>query len=378
MSDATGMDMMKDKSSFLITGALIGAAGVLLSYLGNPANTGICISCFLEQTAGALGLHDNVRMQCLRPELLGFVLGSFLSALAARRFSVIAGSSPLLRFFVGALLIAGCSLFIGCPVKMVLRLAAGDLSAMAGAGGLCAGVWVGIQFLQNGFMIGKPSATPAGNGYLIPACAILLLALLFWGPSFLNQSVKGSGAQHAPAGIALALSMTVGWFAQRSGFCITGGVARIFLWGPKEVLGCPKSTGMLLSVASFFFTALIASLLTGRFTLGLHGQPSSNESYLWNFLGMTVVGFGSVLIKGCPFRQLVLAGQGDADAGAAVLGMFAGAAIVERWGLSGTAAGTPEAGKLAALAALIFLLLIGLVYRERKAGLAPEFQRGLE
>ena len=55
-----------------------------------------------------------------------------------------------------------------------------------------------------------------------------------------------------------------------------------------------------------------------------------------------------------------------------------GAALVQRWGLAGTAAGTPEAGKMAALLALIFLFLIGLLYRERKTGLAPEYQTGLE
>jgi uncharacterized membrane protein YedE/YeeE len=30
---------------------------------------------------------------------------------------------------------------------------------------------------------------------------------------------------------------------------------------------------------------------------------------------MFMVGFGSVLIRGCPLRQLVAAGQGDNDAG---------------------------------------------------------------
>ena len=73
---------------------------------------------------------------------------------------------------------------------------------------------------------------------------------------------------------------------------------------------------------------------------------------LWNFLGMAMVGFGSVLVKGCPFRQLIASGQGDTDAGMTVLGMLTGAALVQNWGLAGNAEGTPYAGKIAVLAGL--------------------------
>jgi YedE family putative selenium metabolism protein len=131
-------------------------------------------------------------------------------------------------------------------------------------------------------------------------------------------------------------------------------------------------------MGSFFLFALVASLLTGQFSLGWHGQPSSNESYLWNFLGMLIVGFGSVLIKGCPFRQLIAAGQGDTDAGAAVLGMLTGAALVQNWGLGGNAAGTPYEGKVAVLFGIGALFLIGLLYRKRGETFAPEFQTGLD
>ena len=117
------------KYLFVLTGAVIGVAGVLLSHLGNPANTGFCISCFMENVAGSLGLHHNVRMQYLRPEIMGFVIGSFVMALYKKEFAASCGSSPLLRFFVGILLIIGCAVFIGCPIKMVFRVAAGDLTA---------------------------------------------------------------------------------------------------------------------------------------------------------------------------------------------------------------------------------------------------------
>ena len=261
---------------------------------------------------------------------------------------------------------------------MVIRISAGDVSAITGAVGLAAGVWTGLKFLEGGFRLGRSSEAHRANGYIIPLFMLVLLVLLLVKAPFLNISTKGSGALHAPVVISIAIGLIIGYFAQRSGFCITGGIARLFLWGPKEVLGCPKSTGLLMAIGGFFLTALFANILTGQFSFGLHGQPSSNESYLWNGLGMALVGFGSVLIKGCPLRQLVLSGQGDTDAGAAVLGMFTGAAIVQNWGIAGTSAGTPYWGKIAVLTGFILLLLIGLLYRERDKGLAPEYQIGLD
>lgn len=366
------------KSLFILTGAVIGISGVILSLLGNPVNTGFCVACFMENIAGSLGLHGNERMQYLRPEILGFVLGSFLMALATKEFKVTGGSSALLRFFVGILLIIGCAVFIGCPLKMVFRIAAGDAGALIGVGGLAAGVYVGVIFLAHGFSLGRPATLPAANGYLLPGLMLLLLAGLIGKPAFILLSVKGSGAQYAPLSLSLIAGLGIGALAQRTGFCVTGGISRLFLWGPREIAVCPKSTGLLTGLASFFLFALAASLLTGQFSFGLQGQPSSNESYLWNFLGMALVGFGSVLIKGCPFRQLIASGQGDTDAGAAVLGMLAGAAIVQNWGLGGNAAGTPYEGRIAVLMGLCALFCIGILYRRRGETFAPEFQSGLD
>ena len=69
---------------------------------------------------------------------------------------------------MGAFLIIGCSVFIGCPIKMVIRVSAGDLSAIAGVTGLVAGVWIGLKFLDNGFRLGEPSEAPLANGLIIP------------------------------------------------------------------------------------------------------------------------------------------------------------------------------------------------------------------
>jgi len=366
------------KSLFLLTGAVIGFAGVMLSYLGNPANTGFCVSCFMENIAGSIGLHGNVRMQYLRPEILGFVIGSFIMALYKKEFRATGGSSPLLRYFVGILLIVGCAVFMGCPIKMIFRIAAGDLTAWLGMGGLAAGVYIGLKFLERGFSLGRPNELPAANALLMPVLMALLLTVLLLKPGFISLCTRGSGAQYAPLYLSLVAGLGIGALAQSTGFCITGGISRFFLWGPKEFISCPKTTGLALGMGSFFLFAFVTSVLTGQFSLGWYGQPSSNDSHLWNFFGMLLVGFGSVLIKGCPFRQLISAGQGDTDAGAAVLGMLTGAALVQNWGLGGGPAGTPYEGKIAILLGLCALFAIGLLYRKRGETYAPEFQSGLD
>jgi YedE family putative selenium metabolism protein len=366
------------KSLFILTGAVIGITGVILSFYGNPANTGLCVSCFMENIAGSIGLHGNTRMQYLRPEIMGFVIGSFLMSLYKKEFRATGGSSPLLRYFVGVLLIIGCAVFMGCPIKMIFRVAAGDLIAWIGAGGLVAGVYIGLKFLERGFSLGKPNDLPAANALLIPLLMALFLGALLLKPGFISFSSKGAGAQYAPLYISLIAGLGIGALAQSTGFCITGGISRLFLWGPREFTFCPKTTGLALGIGSFFLFALVASILTGQFSLGWYGQPSSNDSHLWNFFGMLMVGFGSVLIKGCPFRQLIAAGQGDTDAGATVLGMLTGAALVQNWGLAGDASGTPYEGKVAVLIGLCALFVIGLLYRRRGETFAPEFQSGLD
>ena len=80
---------------------------------------------------------------------------------------------------------------------------------------------------------------------------------------------------------------------------------------------------------------------------------------------MLLVGWLSVLIGGCPFRQLIKAGEGDADAGLAVVGMLLGGGFVQSWGVAATAAGVATSGKISVLVGLAFVLLISLLFRDR-------------
>lgn len=343
----------------VMTGLLLGAFGVLLSLWGNPTNSGICVSCFMENISGALGFHDNPRLQYLRPELIGFVLGSAISSLAFREFRSRGGSAPLPRLVAGIFLMVGCGVFIGCPIKLFLRFTAGDLTAVAGIFGLIAGVWIGVKGLEKGVELKAPSRENGGSGFLVPAFFVMLLIFLLVRPGFVNFSDRGSAAEHAWWPIALATGLALGACAQRSRFCITGTVRDTILMGLRSY--------MIFGAAAFLIAALTVNLVSGGFHLGLAGQPGAHADHLWSFLGMGLVGWISVMIGGCPFRQMVKAGEGDADAGLVVMGMFIGAALVQSWGIAGTAAGVPFAGKVAVLVGFVFILASSLLFRARTA-----------
>ncbi|GAM11313.1 hypothetical protein OR1_03625 [Geobacter sp. OR-1] len=341
----------------IITGISMGLLGVLLSVWGNPENSGICISCFMENSAGALGLHGNARLQYLRPELPGFVLGAVLSAFAAGEFRPRGGNAPVLRLFSGLFLIVGCAIFVGCPIKMLLRLCAGDLTALIAAAGLVSGVWIGLQLLARGVDLGPQQETNSVNGFLIPLLFVLLFIFVIIPPPFVIASTEGSSSRHAPVFISLASGLFIGAIAQRSRFCITGSLRDIILMG--------KRAPQLAGFAAFAVSAIIVSIATGGMRVSLYGQPGAHLEHFWSFLGMLLVGWISVMIGGCPFRQLVKAGEGDADAGMAVAGMFLGGALVQSWGIAATAAGVPNSGKVAALAGIAFALLVSLFFRNR-------------
>ncbi len=352
---------MRDRHFWVVVaaGAALGLLGVLLATWGNPQNSGICVSCFIENSSGALGLHNNDRMAYLRPELVGFVLGSIACAVVFREFRSRGGSAPLARLVSGAFLIVGSAVFIGCPIKLFLRLTAGDLTAAAGVVGLVAGVWIGLQGLARGIDLGRAENERGATGLLVPAVFVLMLVFLLGRPAFIVFSERGSAAQHAPMMISLVVGLLLGALAQRSRFCITGSVRDSLLMGSRSPL--------FWGFCAFLATAFGLNIALGTFNFGLYGQPGAHLEHLWSFLGMLLVGWLSVLIGGCPFRQLIKAGEGDSDAGLAVIGMLLGGGLVQSWGVAATAAGVSTIGKASILIGLAFVLLLSLLFRDRTA-----------
>ena len=353
--------LLRDRHFWIVlaAGSSLGLLGVLLATWGNPQNSGICVSCFIENSSGALGLHNNDRMAYLRPELIGFVLGAIVCATLFGEFRSRGGSAPLARLVAGAFLIVGSAVFIGCPIKLFLRLTAGDVTAAAGVVGLVAGVWIGLQGLARGIDLGRAEPERGATGLLVPAAFVLMLGFLLWRPAFILFSERGSAAQHAPMLVSLGVGLLLGALAQRSRFCITGSVRDSLLMGLRSPL--------FWGFCAFVAASLLTNIATGSFHFGLYGQPGAHLEHLWSLLGMLLVGWLSVLIGGCPFRQLIKAGEGDADAGLAVVGMLLGGGLVQSWGVAATAAGVSLPGKLAVLVGLAFVLLLSLLFRQRIA-----------
>ncbi|MGA1870005.1 MAG: YedE family putative selenium transporter [bacterium] len=344
-------------ASPIVTGTLLGVVGVILVCLGNPINSGFCVSCFMEHIAGALHLHSIERMSYLRPEILGFILGSFLCAYLTGTFKPKSGISlPLVRLLMGIYIMIGAGLFIGCPIKAAFRLGAGDLTAIAGILGFIAGVWVGLGFIKNRFTLERKREAHPIDAFLLPLLIIFLILAYGIKAHFLITGTYGPAAMHAPFLIALIVSVGIGFSAQRSTFCMMAGV-RNFLMS--------KDTLLLSGILSLLVSSLVMCLALGYFKLGMFGQPGSHLAHGWSFGGMFLVGALSTFANGCPFRQLIMAGEGNIDAGITVIGMLIGAGIVHNWLLRSTLAGPTFQGEIALLTGIIFILILGITFRER-------------
>lgn len=220
---------MNQRRVVIVAGAIVGALSIILVATGNPGNMGICVACFIRDIAGALGLHRAPIVQYIRPEIPGFIIGSMIAAMAAGEFKTRGGSSPLLRFVLGFFVMIASLVFLGCPLRMVLRLAGGDLNALLGIAGFAFGIWIGTLFLKRGFTLGRSTAMHKGNGAVMPLISIALIALLVAAPAFIFFSETGPGSMHAPLILALLAGIIVGVVAQRSRLCLAGGIRDLIL-----------------------------------------------------------------------------------------------------------------------------------------------------
>ncbi|MCS7253841.1 MAG: YedE family putative selenium transporter [Armatimonadota bacterium] len=348
--------------SVVLAGALFGILAASLSKLGNPPNMGVCVACFLRDIAGALGLHNAEKVQYMRPEIVGFVLGAYISAMLFGEFKPRGGSSPLLRFVLGMLLMFGALVFLGCPARMMLRLSAGDMTAVAALVGWIVGVYIGVQFFKAGFSLGAASKVYSLNAIVLHLFLVTILLLNLLIPNILRSSISGPGAMHTNWLISLCAGLLIGSLAQRGRLCFAGGFRDLILIGDAH---------LFWGVISFFISALIINIALGQFNFGISNQPVAHSAHIWNFAGMMLAGICAVLIGGCPLRQLVLAGEGNSDSALTVFGMLFGAALAHNLKL----AATPDAqgiiggpsihGKVALLIAICAVILIASISREK-------------
>ena len=351
----------------ILTGIVVGIAALILTKLGNPKNMGFCIACFERDIAGALGLHSAAVVQYIRPEIIGMVLGACISALAFKEFKARAGSSPATRFILGVFVMIGALVFLGCPLRMVIRLGGGDMTALAALAGFIVGILVGIVFLKKGFSLGRAYPVRKAEGAILPGFVVILLGLLVLAPAVLKFSESGPGSMRAPLIVALIAGLVVGVLAQRSRLCMAGGMRDIFLL---------KDFTLLTGFLAIWITQTCGNLILGSYKLGVLSQPVAHTQYLWSFLGMLLVGWGSILLGGCPLRQLILAGEGNGDSAVTVFGMIFGAALAHNLGLAGGAdsvvdgvykvGGTSTRGMIAVCIGFVVLLIVSLTHLPEK------------
>ena len=355
----------REKTGIVLAGIAIGVIASLLVLFGNPVNMGFCIACFLRDISGALGLHTAGAVQYIRPEILGLVLGSFLMALLRKEFSPRGGSSPLTRFVLGFFVMIGCLMFLGCPFRMILRLAGGDLNALFGLLGFVCGILVGVFFLNRGYSLKRTYKLPVLEGAAFSIIQVVLLVLLVAAPAFIyfSEAGAGPGALHAPILISLAAGLIVGALAQWTRLCMVGGIRDLVLFREWKLL-----MGFLAILVSALVSNLVLTAVKAGtfFTLGLEGQPVAHTDGLWNFLGMLLTGFGCVLLGGCPLRQLVLSGEGNTDSAIAVLGLAIGAAFAHNFGLASSAAGPTTNGKVAVIIGIVVVAVIAVANTVQK------------
>ncbi|HOQ09153.1 MAG TPA: YedE family putative selenium transporter [Syntrophomonadaceae bacterium] len=355
--------MDRSKWFILLAGLFIGAIAVVLVKLGNPPNMGFCIACFQRDIAGALGLHRAAAVQYVRPEIIGLLLGAMLTSMFAGEFKTRGGSATFVRFIMGVFMMIGALVFLGCPLRDILRMAGGDYNAVVGLLGFIAGVASGVFFLRRGFNLGRAEYSHSNvGGLLMPLFFVFLLFLLIKGTVFnpdaggpLFFSKEGPGSMAAPVAISLAVGLIVGFLAQRTRLCMSGGIRDFILI---------RDNYLLLGFIGIFIGALILNIAFGFFKPGFNDQPIAHTMHIWNFLGLYLVGLTATLLGGCPLRQLIMTGEGDIDAAAVVAGMLVGAAFSHNFLFAASAAGVPTYGQIACVIGILVVAWIGWSYRE--------------
>jgi hypothetical protein len=336
--------MKKSTYLLVLAGSVFGIFFSLLIKLGNPPNMGVCAICFTRDIVGALGWHKVEKLAYIRPEIVGFILGAFISGLIFKSFKPTGGSSSLVRFFVGMFIGIGGLVFLGCPIRMLGRLAGGDPTALVGLVGLGIGIWGGVELLKRGFTLEKEREVSKVSGVIIPLFMIFLLILGLTSPKFLTLGLPKA----SPFWVSLVVGVVIGVLGERGKLCFVGWLKHIFL---------TKSGKLIWGVVSFFLWCLVLNVVLGQFKWG--NSPIAHHNHIANLLGMIMVGLGCVLIGGCPFKHMILAGVGNTDSGITFLGIMIGTAVAHNFNLIGAK------GIWACVVGIGFLILIGIGHRER-------------
>lgn len=331
------MDLFEKKRGLFLLGIIGGIGAALLAYFGNPKNMAFCIACFIRDMAGSMKFHQAAVVQYFRPEIVGIILGAFLISLYKREYRATGGSATPIRFLLGAIMMICALVFLGCPLRMILRMASGDISAYIGLIGFAGGIYTGVIFLKKGFSLGRAYSVKKESGYILPSIVLVLFILSITVAGLFVFSKKGPGSMHAPVIASLLVGLLFGVIAQKSRMCFAGSLRDVFLL---------KDFSLISVIGGIFVVMLIYNVIVGDFKIVAYG-PIAHAQTIWNILSMYGVGLAAVLLGGCPLRQLVIASTGSTDSVMTVIGMFLGAALAHNFVLAAAPAAAAKAGQLA-------------------------------
>ncbi len=337
----------------LLLAGLTGVLAATLVALGNPGNMGICGACFARDVGGALGLHAK-GPAIFRPEVVGLIVGALLWMAASRQPVSRSGGHAGARFLLCLFMAIGALVFLGCPFRMLQRLGGGDPTAWLALPGFVGGVGIGMLIERRGPTIGRTQPAPLVVGLVGPLAALGAL-LLFLGGRLLGPGPGSDGPPaHAPWLIALGIAAVAGAIMSATGFCAILAARQLFR----------RQRWMLAGALALIAGYALTVALTGKPALG--ASPIAHGDWLWNSLGLALAGLTGALAGGCPVRQIVLTGEGNADAFAGTAGLVAGGALAHTLGLVSVAAsaeaagGATSAGKVAVGIGLLFAIVYGL------------------
>jgi YedE family putative selenium metabolism protein len=342
----------KELYALSITGLILGAIGIVLISLGNPEHVGICISCYITNFAGSLGLHSNPLAQFPRPELIGILIGAYLLSLIRKQHHSRPTGDFMVRFIIGFIFMVGCAVFVGCPLRALFRLGFGDFSVLIGIAGFAVGVGFAATFEKAGFSLkGVLKDEKEKGSWILPLIGLIIFIALASGGAGLKLSVKGSGAVHAPIFMSLLFGMIMGALGQRSRYCTTAGIKNFLIGRDPHIL-----IGSIMVVVS----ASLMNIIYGKYMVGFINYPGANVEYIWDFISMFLVGMGAVFVDGCPFRIIVRAGQGDSETLPVLMGMILAGGMTETLNIVSISEGITGQGKISVLAGILTLVFIGL------------------
>ena len=75
----------------------------------------------------------------------------------------------------------GALVFLGCPLRMLLRLGGGDPNAIVGLVGFIVGILVGVFFLKKGFTLRRAYDQSKLEGSAFPAALLIAFLLCVTG-----------------------------------------------------------------------------------------------------------------------------------------------------------------------------------------------------